>query len=92
MAGQKTFIFDPQDLYALITHYTDGAVPLYGKIQGVARNKYLDRVIGLLVDSDEWQTEEPLHIRYDGRMTATWTQGQERADWAEREETPKFQP
>ena len=91
MAGQKTFIFDPQDLYALLCHYTDGAIPLNGTIRGIGVNPYLSRVVGMQVASEEWRTQEPFHIRYDGRRTATWVKGMDKAEWAEREETPRRQ-
>lgn len=91
MSGSKTFILDPQDLYELICHYTDGAVPMEGQVSGVVANPYLTRMIGLRVESDEWTDPEPLHVRYEGKRTATWKQGQERMDFEQREETPRRQ-
>jgi len=91
VAGQKSFIFDPQDLYNLLVHYTDGAIPLKGRVLAPLVNQNLPRFVGLLVESDEWDTPEPFHIRYDGARTATWQKGMEAHDWREREETPARQ-
>lgn len=91
MSRQKSFIIEPQDLYDLLVHYTDGEIPLNGVIQQVGVNPYLQRMVGLYVESDEWETDTPLQIRYQGRRTATWTQGDEEMQWAERNDTPTHQ-
>lgn len=90
MAGQKSFIFDPQDLYNLLVHYTDGAVPLNGKVVVPLVNPLLMRMVGLLVESDEWTTPVPLHIRYDGKRIASWQQGAEPSAFQQKNETPRM--
>jgi hypothetical protein len=91
MAGTKTLIFEPSNLYALLVHYTDGMVPLNGEVQDVLVHPKLSRMVALNVLSQEWQTEEPLHLRYEGKRTMSWTKDQEMAEWAQREDTPKRQ-
>jgi hypothetical protein len=91
MAGIKRIEFDPRAIMALLTHYTDGEVPLNGEVRAVVTNEYLSRYFALLVESDEWQEQTPLHIRYQGKRTLSWKKGQEHAPWKQKNETPKRQ-
>ena len=91
MAGQKGFIFDPQDAYNLLIHYMDGELPLNGKVLQAGVNVYLPRMAQFLVESQEWTTNEPLQIRYDGKRVASWTAGQAAMEFEQREDTPKIQ-
>lgn len=93
MAGTKEFFFKPDALLRLLTHYTDGEVPMNGEVTDFLVNEHLGRAIGLLVLSHEWQTPEPLHIRYDGKRIASWTQdsSNEGYSFEQREETPSRQ-
>lgn len=90
MAGYKEYYFHPNSLLRLLTHYTDGAVPMRGECLGMMTNRYLGRTIGLLVESDEWDTPQPLHIRYDGKRIATWTQdgAAPHMEFNQKEDTP----
>ena len=89
MAGSKTFVFDPRDLLMLLTHYMDGVIPLDSTCNFAGFNPYLNRYIGLSVDSKEWTTMEPLHIRYDGRKILSWSKkdGDEMV-WEKTPDTP----
>lgn len=93
--AQKMFVFDPQDLVRLLTHYTEGKVPLDAEVQNVGFNQHLDRMIGIEVTSKEFTEDwRPLHIRYDGAKIMSWTQGsgQETKDsFTLANETPKRQ-
>ena len=93
MAYQKMFVFDPRDLTQLLTHYTDGMVPLDHEVGNVGFNPYLQRFVGIEVISDEWDTSEPLHLRYDGKRTMSWAknQGMDTPVWEELNETPNRQ-
>jgi hypothetical protein len=91
VAHQKAFVFGAEDLYALLVHYTDGEVPLHGEVKEVGVSPMLGRMIGICVASDEWETDEPLHIRYDCRRIATWVKGDGEMEWGQREETPRLQ-
>ena len=96
--ASKMYVFEPTDLVRLLTHYTDGLVPLDAEIVSVGMNPYLNRFIGLEVASKEWgeptmrngqEVMEPLHLRYEGKriMKFTANQGQD-PEWAELNETP----
>lgn len=84
-------VFEPSNLYNLLVHYTDGECPLNGEVRNVLVHPALERFVALSVRSDEWQEETPLHLRYDGKRTMSWVKGVERAEWAQREETPRRQ-
>lgn len=95
MAGKKEYFFSPNSIIRLLTHYTDGAVPMKGEVKDMLVNPYLGRVIGLLVESNEWQDEDvkPLHVRYDGKRIATWTQdgSEQHMEFEQKNEAPRFQ-
>lgn len=88
---KKDFVFTPQDLYQLICHYTDGGVPLAGEVKDILVHPHMQRKIGLVVESGEWETDQPLFLSYDGKRVASWTKGQEEQTWEEKNETPNRQ-
>ncbi len=93
MAYTKMFVFEPQDLARLLTHYTDGLVPLDAEVRNVGVNPYLNRFIGLEIASKEWDTSEPLHLRYEGKKVMSWSKGDkvEHPLWTESPDAPKRQ-
>ena len=95
MSQSKAFIFDPHDLLQLLCHYTDGGVPLGGEVISVGFNPFLERFIGLEVESEEWDTSEPLQLRYEGRRVMSWQSGMgkegDKPFWSEAGETPQKQ-
>ncbi len=90
--NKKEYEFDAQALYNLLVHYTDGAVPLNGEVTGIAVHPQIQRKIALEVLSDEWESQEPLFLGYDGLRTMSWSKdtGGE-VQWIQREETPRRQ-
>lgn len=91
MAGTKDLVFDPQDLLALLTHYTDGEVPLTAEVTDFLVHPHLQRKIGLVVESPEWTDSETLFLQYDSKRVRSWAQvdGQSEPVWEERNETPR---
>jgi len=88
----KEYEFSGQDLLQLLVHYTDGAIPLNGEVREILIHPAMDRKIGLLVRSEEWQDPEPLFVGYDGKRTRTWSKNSPNDDsWIERNETPRRQ-
>ena len=61
----KDLIFSPEDLLRLLTHYTDGEVPLTAEVTDFLVHPHLQRKIGLLVSSPEWTEADPLFVGYD---------------------------
>jgi len=89
--GSKLIIFEPNDLLRLMTHYTDGAIPLDSEVLNVAQSQFIERWIQLMVRSKEWETGEPLHFRYEGNKTMAWTKDGTPIDWNPQNETPRRQ-
>lgn len=89
----KNYIFDPQDLQQLLVHYSDGAIPLNGVVTNVGVSALLQRVVMLEIESDEWDDDTPIHLRYDHHQRmATWKQeGGEMMDFQKRNDTPRVQ-
>lgn len=88
----KEYYFDPQDLKELLTHYSDGAVPLNGIVMNVGVSALLQRMIMLEVESDEWEDATPVHIRYDQhKRMATWKQDSgTQMEFDQKNETPRI--
>jgi len=89
--AQKAFILEPHDLLMLWCHYTDGEVPLNGEVKSVGVNPMLQRFVGLEVESDEWETLEPLQLRYEGKKVFSWSKGEGEKPWTQSNETPTRQ-
>lgn len=88
--GTKDLVFDPKDLLSLLIHYTDGEVPLSGKVTDFLVHPAMSRKIGLLIESPEWDSPEPLFLGYDGKRIRSWANvdGQREPVWEQREDTP----
>ena len=90
--AQKTIFFDVESLLRLLTHYSDGRLPLDAEIQAAANSQYLPGWIGLWTKSKEWtekDIEQPLHLRYEGRKVMIWDEKGTNPRWQEGNETPK---
>lgn len=91
MPGTKEYYFEGNDLLQLLCHYTDGGVPLNGNVTEIMVHRAMFRKVGLLVDSDEWQTADPLFLGYDGKRTMSWAKGDGDVVWEEKNDTPNRQ-
>lgn len=89
MSFQKSYIFDPLDLVQLLVHYTDGEVPLNGVVTNVGFHPALKRFIGIEIESDEFDTTEPLHIRYQGKKILSWAKGDGEQNWVKANEATR---
>lgn len=89
--GTKEYEFSVQDLNSLLVHYFDGAVPMNGQVKQILVNENMARKIALVIESDEWETDEPLFLGYDGKRTRSWSASGEETPWQELAETPKRQ-
>jgi len=99
--GTAMVVLDPACILELLTHYTDGRVPLNCRLLEVGVGNFLDRHIGLLVESDQWGDETlfasdtqdkrnvgeyaPLHIRYEGKKVLSWGDKHAPVEWKETE-------
>lgn len=79
MAGRRQIFFTAEGVLDLLTHYSDGKVPLNAKLIEAGVNPYLGRCIGLLIESKDYGDEDELrflHVRYEGRKVLTWDGGE----------------
>ena len=82
MINSQLVIFEGPTLLKLLTAYYDGKVPLDSKLINVGMSKFLERWVGLTVDSEQWSSEDtidnmeglhPLHLRYEGKRNMSWS-------------------
>jgi hypothetical protein len=101
--AQKTIYIDAESILQLLTHYSEGDLPLDAKLLTAGVSSYLARWIGLRVDSEQWRdwrtaerTQDgglrPLHIRYEGKKVLVWGDGsrEEHPVWESGVEGPKL--
>ena len=92
----KIVSFDANSLLKLLVHYTDGrGLPLNSELKAAGVHPMLQRYIGLWIESDEWDSDEPLHLRYEGKHTLRWQKSDAepgaQPEWLEQNETPRKQ-
>lgn len=81
--NRQLIIFEGQNLLSLLTAYFDGKVPLDAKLINVGTSQFLQRWVGLTVESGQWGSEDaiagkadglhPLQLRYEGRRNMSWS-------------------
>ena len=96
--ASRTIYIDADSILKLLTHYSDGDVPLDAELQGAGVSRWLGRWIGLVVKSDQWAHDsgaiandgglKPLHVRYEGKKVLSWKGGDEPL-WVDAPEGPK---
>lgn len=96
--ARQLVVIDAQGLLALLTHYTDGEVPMDTEALGVGVHAQLQRHIGIMTRGS-WETGrevvvggqpmgilEPLHFRYEGQKVLSWGEKGAPPEWGERGE------
>ena len=99
--AEKTIYIDAESILQLLTHYSEGDLPIEAKLLSAGVSPVLGRWIGLLVDSEQWRdwrgaerTQDgglrPLHIRYEGKKVMVWGDGKRETppEWREGVEGP----
>jgi hypothetical protein len=88
MPGTKTLIFPIETLLTLLTHYTEGYIPLDARPLELLRSPILDRYIAINVESNQWQDQpnaagiyEPAQIRFMGGKVAKWGSKADTPPW-----------
>lgn len=77
--AQRLLIFDLNSLVKLLTHYTEGAIPLDAEALTFEVSPKLQRYISMQLQSKEWHEDvnpqtgelEPIHVRYEGNRVLT---------------------
>lgn len=89
--GTRLFIFDAESLLSLLTHYSEGAVPLDARLLGLGVNPLMQRFLGLWVEAKDWPDpleagkdyHSPLHLRYMGKRVMRWGKRGDDPMWGE---------
>lgn len=97
---ERRIIFSPETLLALMQHYTEDCedrIPLDSEIVSLGVNAALQRMIGILVQSDSWEGGtthgrdgkigmlSPLHFRYEGGKVLLWGGKNQELSWTREE-------
>jgi hypothetical protein len=80
MTHQRTVYISADSILQLLTHYSEGDLPLDATLKNAGVSQFMNRWIGFWVDSDQWRDAEgtkdgglmPLHIRYEGKKVLVW--------------------
>lgn len=102
MSVQRMIVFDPKDLYNLLLHYDEGKhLPLNAEVKDFGFSQFMQRWVGLEVESSEWPSEgwapaagaqKMVHVRYEGKKTLSWSgEGEGPQNWKDGVEAPKRQ-
>lgn len=90
--AQRVVYFDAESLLRLLTHYSDGKLPLDSQLKAAGTSEFIAGWLGLFVDSKEWPEGalmQPLHLRYEGKKIMTWDEKGTPAQWQDGNERPK---
>lgn len=91
---KRLVIFDVDSLAHLLTHYSEGVVPLDSKVINVMASQYLPRWITLIIDSKDWTgapmetgdgygNVQPLILRYEGKRIMVLDHLKDHINWSE---------
>lgn len=72
---QQRIEFDAESVLRLLTHYSDGELPLDATLRSAGVSQYIQHWLGLNVESESWietDVSTPLHIRYEGNKVLVW--------------------
>lgn len=90
--AQRMLIFDPHSLVRLMTHYSEGAIPLNSELKGAGVGQILGREIGLWIEAPDWDgpidpttgLHYPFYFGYEGRRTMKWSGSpHDEVEWSE---------
>lgn len=83
--------FDPEDALKLLVHYSNGKVPLDGRIIEFGFNPQLWNYLGFRIETNE-DGPPMIHVRYEGRKVMTYDERGKPIEWkgeGEGFETPR---
>lgn len=91
MPKQKLLIISVDSLLKLITHYSEGLLPLDADAREFSYSAMLPRYLQLMVESKEWDTNRPLHIRFEQGHVMRWDEKGFDPRWTPMNEAPTRQ-
>lgn len=99
LTGTLLIVFDGRNILDLLSHYSDGKLPLGVRLLDMGPSTSLGRHLILQVESDQWEdaptglsdlndprnagTLAPLHIRYEGKKVMSWGDKRAAVEWKE---------
>jgi hypothetical protein len=94
--GTRLIIFDANQILKLLTHYTDGQVPLDAELLSFGVSQFMERWLGLECRSSQWVDGtpigsdglSPLHIRYEGKRLMSLGNLTDQPGWFEAPDSP----
>ena len=85
--------FDITSLKDLLTHYSEGVIPLTAEVKAVQSSQFLPRWVCLILESEEWENtpfekagyggQEPYLFRYEGKRTMNLNDLKDPIEWSE---------
>jgi len=99
MAGTKIVTFDARDFMHIVTHYSDGLLPLDFELKHVAIDTILKRQIAFIGNSKQWEdtpipgTDDkynPLQIRYERKRIMSYGKKGTEPFWQDSNDTPDY--
>ncbi len=102
----RKFIIHAADIVRLLTHYTDGVVPMDAEVRQFGNHRSFTQQLAMLVTSSQWQDApevpigpdrgispglKPLHIRYTGDRVIVLNADNEIVKQFEKPPAPKIQ-
>lgn len=91
--GTKRIVFDLDTIMALLTHYSDGAVPLDATVSQILVSKMLQRYVVFETASAQWEDADlplnaagqlpPLDIRWEGGKVLKWSEKGTTPTWGD---------
>jgi len=104
MSQTRLVEFDAESLLNLLTHYTEGELPLDVELKRVDVSARLPRWVALIVESKDWKNtpfetgdgyggQQPMMIRYEGKRVMALQHLKDPIAWSDENEieTPKRQ-
>lgn len=90
--AQKLLVISIDSLVKLLTHYSEGLMPLGAEAREFGFSPLLPRFLQLVVESKDWDRPwPPLHIRFEGGKMMRWDEKGTDPRWTESNEAPKRQ-
>ncbi len=102
----RKFIIHAADIVRLLTHYTDGVVPMDAEVRQFGNHRSFPQQLAMLLTSSQWHDApevptgpdrgvspglKPLHIRYTGDKVLVLNENDETVRQFEKPPAPKIQ-
>ena len=91
--ASRLVIFDTNSLGKLLTHYSDGEVPLDAEIKNIMSSQYLPSWIAIILESKDWKGssleqagfggQQPYHFRFEAGRVLNWTDKHDELKWSD---------